>query len=125
MTLRLHHQGTYIAVRTSFVGFHCWPSAPEPVAFLRDRHRHVFHVELTMPVRHDDRDVEFTLVKIKLDELLAGLARIMTTESCEQIGNAVVVWAADTYKIPGRYVAQVYEDGENGAMTTGELVEEP
>ena len=32
----------WIRVRTTFEGFHCWPSAPNEVAFLRNVHRHLF-----------------------------------------------------------------------------------
>lgn len=56
-----------IYINTSFVGFHRWDSAPEEVAFLRDLHRHIFNVKVTVEVSHNDRDVEFFLLKKDVD----------------------------------------------------------
>lgn len=41
------------------VGFHCYPDAPDEVAYLRDRHRHVFKFKVEIEVFHDERDIEF------------------------------------------------------------------
>jgi hypothetical protein len=48
-----------ITVRWTHPGFHAWPEAPPNRAYLRDRHRHLFYYELTIPVTHADRQVEF------------------------------------------------------------------
>lgn len=41
------------------VGFHHWPLAPSHRAYLGVSHRHLFGVRVTLPVTHDDRDIEF------------------------------------------------------------------
>lgn len=103
--------------RTRFEGFHKWPDAPDEVAFLRDRHRHEFHVELTVSVDHDNRDVEFILLKRELDEFIqATLLDGRDTLSCEQMGVEIADHFSDVYG-PGVTV-DVSEDGENGAVVS-------
>jgi len=100
---------------TRFEGFHSWDDAPDEVAFLRDRHRHQFHVELTVQVTHDDRDIEFILMKRALEEYID---RQVADEdlSCEQYGQKIGEWAASRYNEVAR--VEVSEDGENGARVT-------
>lgn len=61
-----------IYVRTSFVGFHKWETAPQEVSFLRDLHRHIFNVKVTLQVSHSDRDVEFFLLKKDVDFIISS-----------------------------------------------------
>lgn len=102
---------TRIFSRTRFEGFHCWPNAPDEVAFLRANHRHEFHVRAWKIVRHDDRDVEFILFKRVLDRAIKA---IQTTQdvrhwSCEK-------WAATIGQLVEADSVEVSEDGENGAQ---------
>lgn len=96
---------------TTFEGFHCWPTAPDEVAFLRVRHRHVFHVRVEWVVNHDDRDIEFILAKRRVDVLLQQhrLDADRATWSCES-------WAAWLLETLGAVRVEVSEDGENGAV---------
>lgn len=96
---------------TQFEGFHRWPDAPDEVAFLRERHRHIFHVRLEVEVNHDDRNIEFILLKRRLDEHIAGnLRRVNTsTWSCE-------TWARDIAEAFDAVRVEVSEDGENGSV---------
>lgn len=48
-----------IVVRFVAEGWHCWPAAPEHRSYLASRHRHLFHVEVRLPVVHEEREVEF------------------------------------------------------------------
>lgn len=50
---------TVITARLKVPGLHCWPGAHESRKYLRDPHRHLFHIEVTMPVNHDERDTEW------------------------------------------------------------------
>jgi hypothetical protein len=49
----------HIHVRFTEHGVHCWPQAPERRAYLRSLHRHLFFVEVSTAVEHDDREIEF------------------------------------------------------------------
>jgi len=99
-------------------GFHAWPDAPGDLAFLRSKHRHVFHFEIGVEVTESNREVEFILLGRRARHRLASLYknqdRIFDFEndSCEMIaeklGNALEV----EFLIEA---VSVFEDDENGA----------
>jgi hypothetical protein len=99
-----------IFVTTQFEGFHCWPNAPEEVSFLRDMHRHIFHVRCELSVNHNDRDVEFILFKRELDYKIKQIHKESDTAtwSCEK-------WASTLLTDLNLTMCEVSEDGENGA----------
>lgn len=105
---------TTIIAKAQFEGIHCYPDAPEEVAYLKHPHRHMFGVEVEIEVFHDDRELEFIMVKNKL---LETFEKEMDSKSCEMIAKEVQAWAKETYPhVPVRRVnVAVFEDGENGA----------
>ncbi len=103
----------FIEVRHRFEGFHRWAQAPEQVKFLRDLHRHEFHVRLRMQVSHNERELEFILVKRWLAILLIEVAT--AESSCESIAEFILKEAKDRYGFRGME-CEVSEDGENGAV---------
>lgn len=102
-------------VRTQFEGFHHWPQAPEPVAFLRSVHRHMFHVVLMIEQKHDDRDLEYVLLKRELTAQCEKVLDLLPeSRSCEMIAAKLALMFS--LKYPNRRVkCEVSEDGENGA----------
>ena len=109
-----------IIVTTRREYFHAWPNAPEEVAFLRHPHRHVFHVKLTLPVAHSDREKEFFIVqrwmKQTLDAKVGKEGQSLGSMSCEDIATLV---AEEAHKVWETIVeCEVWEDGENGARVT-------
>jgi len=63
-----------IEVHNQFIGFHAWATCPFPeVAFLKDRHRHVFHVYVTAGVAHADRALEFFMLQRDIRSALEQL----------------------------------------------------
>lgn len=109
-------------VSFQFEGFHCWPDAPDVVGFLRDRHRHMFHVKAWKRVAHDDRDVEFILLR---RQLVGAVARKL--ETFDGDGEATRNWSCEHWArwlIDGYALTrcEVSEDGENGAVL--EVVQE-
>lgn len=108
-----------VTASTSYEGIHCWPEAPEEVKFLRDPHRHIFEVVIEMQVFHDDREVEFIMLKHKVNKWLDvhkdnnGVWQ-MGRMSCEQVAEQLIELLESKYG-KGRWIAvSVYEDGENG-----------
>lgn len=91
-----------------FEAYHWWADAPDQVAFLRNKHRHVFHVRAEKGVQHYNRDVEFIGLKRKLQQALDAKSE---NWSCEQ-------WAAWLMKEFTLDRVEVSEDGENGAVIT-------
>ena len=102
---------TRVFATTRFEGFHRWPQAPDEVGFLRDRHRHIFHVRAEKTVTHDDRDVEFILLKRAVEAEIKTLSdeEDMEAWSCER-------WATELLQRLQLDKVEVSEDGENGAV---------
>lgn len=97
----------------SWVGFHCWPAATEPVAFLASRHRHKFCWKAWWVVQHDDRDIEFCQKQQEIDAYVRSMAEqpAVATWSCER-------WALVLLETFQAIRVEVSEDGENGSVVT-------
>ncbi len=104
----------FIEVRHRFEGFHKWSMAPDEVKFLRDLHRHEFHVRLRMQVSHNDRELEFILVKRWLATYLA-VQSLNEIGSCEMLAERIITFAHKEYGFRS-IECEVSEDGENGAV---------
>lgn len=104
---------TTVWTRVELPGFHRWPNAHPPREYLRDRHRHLFHIEVEVPVRHDERDVEFH----DLQDLIRswwGPRREWGAASCESIAKALFAHLRDEHGIRPTRIT-ISEDGESGA----------
>lgn len=108
----------FIKVTTQFEGEHCYPEAPAGVMFLQNVHRHLFHVSALIEVFHDDRELEFLLVKRKLHGLCLKLDNILTFEekSCERLADRINRQLKVMYGMDRDITVEVDEDGENGAI---------
>lgn len=97
-------------------GFHCWPAAPDSRAYLRERHRHLFHVRADALVSHDDRDIEFHDLSDMLREWWGHGDRQCGDRSCEALARELAGYLLER----GVTVttAEVAEDGECGAVVT-------
>ena len=101
----------YIWVTTQFEGFHKYSDAPEEVSFLKNKHRHIFHVKVWIEVGHNDRDIEFFIFKKQVETLLQNSN--LNNSSCEMIADYVHNKISLAY--PNRKMKiEVSEDGENG-----------
>lgn len=108
------------------VGFHRYPDAPDEVAYLRDRHRHVFKFRVTVEVIHDDREIEFHLFKNWLVSLYDDSHLEVDHKSCEMLAQDLLHQINNKYgnaPIYGGNTAtqremsvEVSEDGECGAI---------
>jgi len=100
-------------------GQHCWLKCPfAEVKYLRHPHRHLFHIKATKKVTHDDRDVEFILLKHKIEnyfyeEYFDSDIQMMNFESmsCEMIAKELIT----KFNL---LRCEVSEDGENGAIVS-------
>lgn len=110
-----------VFARTQFEAIHNWPGCPfEDVAFLRDLHRHIFHVEIHVPVYHDDRDVEFIKLKRDVDSFINTTYPIDPAKNYRDIGHTSCEMIARTLleQWPNATLIEVSEDGENGCRLT-------
>ena len=110
-----------IVVKTQYEGIHCWPEAPDEVNFLKSLHRHIFNVEVEVEVHNDDRDIEFIMLKHRINHWLSlqfddnGVWQ-MGRLSCEQVAEMVIDLVQEKLNDKERAIScYVDEDGENGA----------
>jgi hypothetical protein len=104
-----------IFITTEFVGLHKWDNAPEKVSFLRNLHRHIFKVKVWFKVNHNNRDLEFFLMKEKIENRLEQTLKAINYEnigSCETLCENISTFDNKITKV------EVSEDGENGAILT-------
>ena len=107
---------TKIFIKTSFEACHRWKDAPPAVSFLRNYHRHVFHVKVELQVSHNDRQLEFFMVRRSVDRFLKKIyAGRSFDASCERIATTIFEWLWFTAEVPVLSV-EVNEDNENGAV---------
>lgn len=99
-------------------GIHRYPqAATDPaladVSFLAHPHRHVFKFRVEITVEHDDRDIEFILLKRELEALFSDGILQLDYKSCEMIALDLYTYLNEKY--PNRDIQiEVSEDGENG-----------
>lgn len=115
--------------RTSFIGFHRWPGAPTQAMHLRYPHRHVFNVEVHVLVKHNDREIEFQLLKSLVDDIIRTDMDLRKLQPDTFIPSAVGDYASLSCEMIAEIICKhlvsrgflkphkvtVDEDGENGA----------
>lgn len=97
-------------------GTHKWAGCPfDEVSYLRITHRHCFGIKCWKSVNHDDRDVEFIMLKHAVRHYLElkywnEQSRLLDfgMMSCEMIAKELIAEF-------GLVKCSVNEDGENGA----------
>jgi hypothetical protein len=113
--------------RITFPGLHAWANQPAdaPRRYLHTPHRHLFHVEIGVPVNHGDREVEILALGGAVRSIVEAFGRTsdgdidLGARSCEHlaeyIGARIAMLAqAGCDVAPPSYV-RVFEDNENGA----------
>ncbi|WP_406205349.1 hypothetical protein OH807_30700 [Kitasatospora sp. NBC_01560] len=100
--------------RVDLPGFHHWPAAPDHRAYLRARHRHLFHIRAAVHVAHDDRDVEFHDLADAIRVWWGPGDRECGAASCEALARTL----AEHLTSLGLRLDEVAvsEDGEAGAI---------
>lgn len=111
---------TYVKINTRLSDFiHCWPEAPEEVDFLRNPHRHELHISVEVAVTHNDRDIEFFMLKRAVDSFLEEVRGEWPLRiSCEEICHQLVDFIIGKYGERDFIEARVFEDGEVGSTVT-------
>ncbi len=110
-----------VVIKLEVEGIHQWKAAPAEVGYLRDLHRHIFHIEVEKEVDHNDRDVEIIMFKRTAKKWLYEVwedpkYNLLNFEemSCEMIAKEIgEMFTASKVK--------VLEDNENGAVWTASI----
>jgi hypothetical protein len=114
-----------IQVKFQKEGIHRYPAADtdpklKDVSFLAFPHRHIFHFYVNVSVVHNDRDIEFILLKRELEALYSSGTMQCDYKSCEMLAEDLIDYLVKHY--PDRTIkVAVYEDDENGAILTHDL----
>lgn len=105
----------FAKITTTFEDLHQYIKAPEDVSFLRNLHRHVFHVTVYIQQFHDDRDIEFIIFKRWLDRIIQSkVVKIKSSKSCEMMARELNEQIRRKYG-ERKIRIEISEDGENGA----------
>lgn len=101
---------TQVFCKVFFEGIHNWPTCDiEEVSYLKLPHRHIFHITCYMTVTHNDRDIEFIVIKHMVENWLKENypGGHMGSTSCEQLAHQLI----NQFNLVRCVVS---EDGENG-----------
>ncbi|MCC8157482.1 MAG: hypothetical protein LIO54_09440 [Oscillospiraceae bacterium] len=104
----------FIITKNHIPGFHYWEAAPDDIAYLQNRHRHIFDITCKIPVTHDDRDKEIIAVQADIEAYLfqkygtAAFHIDIGGMSCEMLAKEL----ADVFEAVS---VVVQEDGQGGA----------
>lgn len=105
---------TFITVKARKEGIHFWKDAPPEVHFLKNPHRHEFHFNVWIEVKHDDRELEFILVKRFIESVLPPYE--WGGKSCEMAAQDLSEAIKNKYGCDRELIIEVLEDGENGSI---------
>jgi len=105
-------------VRFQKIGFHKYPDAPEEVSYLREKHRHIFFIEVWVEQKHNNRDIEYHILKKQCISEWDMLFRKedMESASCEKMATDLWYDLAQDFNYERQLKVSVFEDNENGAM---------
>lgn len=105
----------YIICNVVVEGFHCWPEAFGLYTYLKERHRHMFNIEMHFPVNNSNREIEFiNQQRIIKDSILIKFGNDLGYAefehmSCEHIAE----WLLNEFK--DATYCKVIEDTNGGA----------
>lgn len=108
---------TKIISRFKVEGIHRWKDCPiEEVSYLRNYHRHIFHIICYAFVDHNDRDIEFIELTHKIKSYLNNQyynknynCLFFDGRSCEMLAEEIL----NKFNL---YEVEVNEDGEGGSI---------
>jgi hypothetical protein len=109
---------SFIKVQFDFEGFHLYDGAPKEVEFLKHLHRHLFNVRVSIQVKHDDRELEFFIVRRELIDMINKLYPEKIVGSCEMVAKDLYHYIKRNYGHERLVKVEVYEDRENGGIVT-------
>lgn len=105
-----------IIVQGQYEFIHRYAQAPQEVLYLRNPHRHMFHYRVELEVYHDDRELEFIMVKHEIEDYLSRREQSWSEEtSCEQMAECIGLCLQAKYGFERSLTVSVFEDNENGA----------
>ena len=110
----------FVEVSFQREGIHRYPAAAtDPkladVSFLGNPHRHIFHFYARVEVEHNDREIEFILLKRELENRYGNIVSV-DYKSCEMLAEDLIEYLNAAYGSNREKEVRVFEDNENGAV---------
>lgn len=103
----------WVTLQREFI--HQYEDAPCQVDFLRYPHRHILHIKVKIEVYHNDRELEFILVKRQIDNYLnLQFSSIGLNSSCEDVADMIFSFVQERYGADRDVEITISEDNENG-----------
>ena len=118
------HPNTNIEIHywiCEYIAGEAFAKAPDEVSFLRYPHRHMFKCKAEIEVKHNDRELEFFMVKKFLEEETKRCldphyaSSFRSSSSCEVMAMHFLTILRLKYGKNRKIKVEVWEDGENGA----------
>jgi hypothetical protein len=109
---------TTVLIKLSIDACHNFPLAADlfpEVDFLADRHRHMFHFKIECYVSHDDRQIEFLMLKRDILDYLLETYYDYGTRTHEFGARSCEMLATEILNYFSAKRVEVWEDDENGA----------
>ncbi|OGS40589.1 MAG: hypothetical protein A3K77_07575 [Euryarchaeota archaeon RBG_13_31_8] len=108
---------TYIEIPFSFYFKHKYKDAPKQVSFLRQKHPHDFDCLITIETFHNERELEFYMVREYLNSQINTIKRnIKETASCECISDVLEQLLRKKYGKKRAIIIRVKEDNKYGSL---------
>lgn len=104
----------YILTHNEIEGFHYYPNAPKECEFLAFKHRHIFVIDCSFEVSHNEREIEIITKQQEIEKTLKmqfGSPCDFIDNSCESIAE----WIINKFKANS---VTVKEDGYGGSTLT-------
>ncbi len=102
---------------------HRYKDAPEEVSYLRNLHRHMINIETTVEVFTTDREIEFYMMKDKIDKALKN-HKFDENASCEDVCVYIMSIITKDYGKNRYRKVKVREDNNGFATLIKEAYEE-
>jgi hypothetical protein len=107
---------TTVFAKVMIQGTHFFKDAPDEVAYLSHPHRHIFHIRAFKKVHHDNRDVEFIMLKNEIGAYLASKYTDPVTHICDFGFRSCEMLAKEIITQFRLHKCEISEDGENGVL---------
>lgn len=102
---------------------HRYKDAPKEVNYLANLHRHLLNIETTVEVFNTDREIEFYMMKDKIDAALKK-HKFDENASCEDVCVFVMHVITESYGVHRYRKVKVQEDNNGFATLIKEANEE-
>ena len=105
-----------IIVNLEIEGIHAWKGCEiQEVFYLKDCHRHIFHITCKKEVYDTDREIEIIKFKHKIKDYLQSKYESEVSNLCDFDEMSCEMIAEELVKTFELCYCSVLEDGENGA----------